>query len=263
MSRTVEASPPSGSPSRTGAGFPATNPEPVPDELDPDRVPAHVAWALAGHDRAEAAIAGPALLDLVDGALALGVRWLTVQALSAADLDHPGDRLAGLLAGLEALVGDAADQLAGRGVRLRLTGRRPLPEPLAGLLHRAVDRTAAGDRLTLTLALGYGGRAEIVDAIAALADRGVAADQVDEAAISRHLYHPDMPDPDLVVRPSGDPRVSDLLLWEVAYSELVFLDTPWTDVRRGHLYQAVLDYQRRDRRYGGLDAATPDRRGPR
>jgi len=228
-------------------------------------VPVHVAWALAGGDRDQMACFGPALTEVVDGALALGVRWLTVYALSAADVHRPGDRLPRVLAALETFLGDPVDQLATRGVRLRVAGQ-PGPvvvDRLSPLLDRAVERTATGDRLTLTLAVGYGGRAEIVDAIAAVADGGVPLDQVDEAAIARHLYHPDMPDPDLVIRPSGDQRVSDLLLWEVAYSELVFLDTPWTDVRRHHLYQAVLEYQQRDRRYGGLDPGTTDRRGPR
>ena len=123
----------------------------------------------------------------------------------------------------------------------------------AAALDELVARTAGGDRLTLTLAVDYDGRAEIVDAIAALAAAGTRPRHVDETAIARHLYHPDMPDPDLVVRTSGERRVSDLLLWEVAYSELVVVDVPWPDVRRRDFYDAVVEYQHRDRRYGGLD----------
>jgi len=208
---------------------------------------------------------GSALLDVVDGALAIGVRWLTVYVLAAADVDAPVDGSDDGLSRVDALLADPVGQLVPRGVRLRCTGRgaRALPADGVARLERAVEATDAGDRLTLTVAVGYAGRTEIVDAITALAEAGVDPDQVDEAAISAHLYHPDMPDPDLVIRPSGDPRVSDLLLWEMAYSELVFVDTPWADVRRGHLYQAVLEYQHRDRRYGGIDSSGADRGGPR
>ena len=250
-----------------------SEPDTVPEALDRDRVPTHVAWALGAADRAAGGVGTAALVDVVDGALAIGIRWLTVYVLAATDLPgadgrQPGPegpslsgvQMAGVeMAGVEGFLADQVDRLADLGVRLRVSGHRSpaVPDRLAGLLDEAVGRTSAGDRLTLTLAVGYDGRAEIVDAVAALARSGVGPDEVDEAAIAAHLYHPDMPDPDLVVRPSGDRRVSDLLLWEVAYSELVFVDRSWADVRRHDLYQAVIEYQRRDRRYGGLDPAGP------
>ena len=106
---------------------------------------------------------------------------------------------------------------------------------------------------TLTFAFNYGGRAEIVDAVRALVAGGARADDIDEKAIHRHLYDPEMPDPDLVVRTSGEYRISNFLLWELAYSELVFTDVLWPDFRRHHLAEAIREFQRRDRRFGGID----------
>ena len=105
----------------------------------------------------------------------------------------------------------------------------------------------------ITIAFNYGGRAEIVDAVRALVASGVSPDRIDEKAIRAHLYLPDMPDPDLVIRTSGEFRISNFLLWELAYSELVFTDVLWPDFRRENLFEAVREFQRRDRRFGGLD----------
>ena len=107
--------------------------------------------------------------------------------------------------------------------------------------------------MTFTIAFNYGGRAEIVDAVRALVAEGVPADKIDERAIRRHLYDPDMPDPDLMIRTSGEYRISNFLLWEIAYSELVFTDVLWPDFRREHLFDAVREYQARERRFGGIE----------
>jgi undecaprenyl diphosphate synthase len=104
--------------------------------------------------------------------------------------------------------------------------------------------------MSLVFAFNYGGRAEIVDAMRALASEGVPAHKIDERAISRHLYQPEMPDPDLIIRTSGEYRISNFLLWEMAYSELVFTDVLWPDFRRDNLFEAVREFQRRDRRFG-------------
>ena len=103
------------------------------------------------------------------------------------------------------------------------------------------------------MAFNYGGRAEIVDAVKAMVADGVSEAKVSEQQIRKYLYHPEMPDPDLVVRTSGEFRISNFLLWQIAYSELIFPDVLWPDFRRHDLYQAVLEYQRRERRYGGLE----------
>jgi undecaprenyl diphosphate synthase len=120
-------------------------------------------------------------------------------------------------------------------------------------MDEAAELTKKNQRLSLVFAFNYGGRAEIVDAVKALVAAGTPASKIDERAIRRHLYQPDMPDPDLVVRTSGEHRVSNFLLWELAYSELVFTDVLWPDFRREQLFEAVREFQRRDRRFGTVD----------
>lgn len=112
--------------------------------------------------------------------------------------------------------------------------------------------TVGNRRMTLTIAFNYGGRAELVDAVRDLVRSGTRPEKIDERAIHSHLYHPDQPDPDLVIRTSGEHRMSNFLLWQIAYSELVFTDVLWPDFRREDLYEAVAEYQRRERRYGDV-----------
>ena len=128
------------------------------------------------------------------------------------------------------------------------------------VLHHITDTaalTARNRRMTLTFAFNYGGRAELTDAMRSIArdvaDRKIAPDDVSEKTIARHLYAPDMPDPDVMVRTSGEYRISNYLLWESAYSEFIFTDVLWPDFRRDHLFDAVREYQSRDRRFGGVD----------
>jgi undecaprenyl diphosphate synthase len=128
-----------------------------------------------------------------------------------------------------------------------------VPRRLLREQDETIALTAGNRRLTLTFAFNYGGRAEIVDAVRALVADGASPDDITEKAIASHLYFPDMPDPDLVVRTSGEYRISNFLLWELAYSELVFTDVLWPDFRREHLADAIREYQQRDRRFGGVD----------
>jgi undecaprenyl diphosphate synthase len=146
-------------------------------------------------------------------------------------------------------------ELHERGVRVLFAGRRDWRVPRRVLRHmdEAADLTQANRRMSLVFAFNYGGRAEIVDAVRALVDSGVAASKIDERAIARRLYLPEMPDPDLVIRTSGESRVSNFLLWELAYSELVFSDVLWPDFRRQQLFEAVAEFQRRNRRFGTVD----------
>ena len=196
-----------------------------------------------------------ALFDTVEGALDLGIKWLTVYAFSTENWRRPADEVRFLMQFNESILVRRRDELNDRDVRIRFVGRRDwrVPKRLVRRMDEAFSLTAGNRTMTLTIAFNYGGRAEIVDAVRALVASGTTADKIDERAIRRHLYDPEMPDPDLVVRTSGEYRISNFLLWELAYSELVFTDVLWPDFRREHLFEAVREFQRRDRRYGGVD----------
>ena len=238
--------------------------DPVPSKLDLTRVPAHVAcvmdgngrWASArGLPRTEGHAAGEeALLDVVNGALEIGVRWITLYAFSTENWRRPADEVRYLMGFNESLLMRRRDELHDKGVRIRFAGRRDwrVPRRVLKRMDESIELTRGNDRMTMTMAFNYGGRAEIVDAVRALVAEGVAANKVDEKAIRRHLYFPDMPDPDLVIRTSGETRISNFLLWEIAYSELIFPEVLWPDMRRRHLYEAVIEYQRRVRRFGDV-----------
>jgi undecaprenyl diphosphate synthase len=147
-------------------------------------------------------------------------------------------------------------ELHAEGVRITFSGRRDwrVPRGVLSRMDEAAQLTKSNTVMTLNIAFNYGGRAEIVDAVKRLIDDGVTAKKVDEKAIRERLYHPELPDPDLVVRTSGEFRTSNFLLWEMAYSELVFTDVLWPDFRREDLYAAIAEYQRRERRFGGVDS---------
>jgi undecaprenyl diphosphate synthase len=234
------------------------------DEIDPRRIPVHVGCVMDGNGRwaqkrglarTDGHAAGEeALFDTVEGALDLGIKWLTVYAFSTENWRRPADEVRFLMQFNESILVRRRDELNERDVRIRFLGRRDrrVPKRLVRRMDEAFALTAGNRTMTLTIAFNYGGRAEIVDAVRALIASGVDAAKVDERAIRRHLYDPEMPDPDLVVRTSGEYRISNFLLWELAYSELVFTDVLWPDFRRDHLFEAVREFQRRHRRYGAL-----------
>ncbi len=240
--------------------------DPVPAELDRRSLPAHVACVMDGNGRWAAArglartdghIAGEeALFNVVDGALEIGLRWLTVYAFSTENWRRPPDEVRFLMNFNENLLSRRRDELHRRGVRIRFAGRadRRIPRHVRRAMDEATELTERNRTMTLTLAFNYGGRAEIVDAVRALVADGVSPGRVTEKAIASRMYFPDMPDPDLVIRTSGEFRLSNFLLWELAYSELVFSELLWPDFRSAHLYEAIVDFQRRTRRYGGVDS---------
>jgi len=213
-------------------------------------------WAQKrGLARTEGHAAGEeALFDTVEGALDLGVKWLTVYAFSTENWRRPRDEVRFLMRFNEGLLVRRRDELHERGVRMRFVGRRDwrVPRRLLRRMDESLALTEKNTTMTLTIAFNYGGRAEIVDAVRALVADGVPAGKIDERAIRAHLYAPDMPDPDLVIRTSGEYRVSNFLLWELAYSELVFTDVLWPDFRREHLFDAVREFQHRERRFGDV-----------
>jgi undecaprenyl diphosphate synthase len=236
------------------------------DGIDPNRIPVHVGCVMDGNGRwaqkrelprTEGHRAGEeALFDTVEGALELGIPWFTVYAFSTENWRRPRDEVRFLLNVMtDTILVRRRDELHERGVRIRVVGRRDwrVPKRLIRRVDDAVALTANNKRMTFTIAFNYGGRAEIVDAVKDIVASGVSPSKVDEKLIRAHLYEPDMPDPDLVIRTSGEFRVSNFLLWELAYSELYFTDVLWPDFRRENLVEAVREFQRRDRRFGGLE----------
>jgi undecaprenyl diphosphate synthase len=238
----------------------------TPDGLDLDRVPTHVACVMDGNGRwaerrglprTEGHAAGEkALFDTVEGALDIGVGWLTAWAFSTENWRRPPDEVRYLMGFNESLLVRRRDELHAKNVRVRFIGRRDWRVPRRVL--RRMDETVALTRdntgLTLTMAFNYGGRAEIVDAVRSLVASGTPPEKITEKRVRDHLYAPDMPEPDLVVRTSGEYRLSNFMLWELAYSELVFTDVLWPDFRREHLFDAIRQFQNRDRRFGGVRA---------
>jgi undecaprenyl diphosphate synthase len=214
-------------------------------------------WANArGLPRTEGHGAGEvALLDVVNGALEIGIKWITLYAFSTENWRRPPDEVRYLMNFNRSLLGRRRDELNEKGVQIRFAGRRDwrVPRGVIKSMDESIELTKRNRRMVMTMAFNYGGRAEIIDAVRALVDEGVPANKIDEKAIRRHLYFPDMPDPDLVIRTSGETRISNFLLWEIAYSELVFPETLWPDMRRGNLYEAVIEYQRRVRRFGAVN----------
>ena len=233
-----------------------------PPDLDPDRIPGHIACVMDGNGRwarerglprTEGHQAGEeALFDVVEGAIEAGLEWFTVYAFSTENWRRPPEEVRFLLDFNEQIILKRRDQLHERNVRIRFIGRRDsrVPRRVIRRMEEAEVLTRANTGLTFTVAFNYGGRAELVDAVQRIVDSGLR--RVSERTIARHLYDPGMPDPDLVIRTSGEHRVSNFLLWELAYSELIFSDTLWPDFRREDLFVAIKEYQDRERRYGGL-----------
>ena len=238
----------------------------IPDGIDPQRIPNHVACVMDGNGRwaqrrglarTDGHAAGEeALFDTVEGARLVGVRWLTAWAFSTENWRRPPDEVRFLMGFNESLLVRRRDELNEKNVRVRFIGRRDwrVPRRVLKRMDETVELTQDNTGMTLTMAFNYGGRAEIVDAVKSMMEAGIPAGKVTEKRLRDHLYAPDMPEPDVVVRTSGEYRISNFMLWELAYSELVFTDVLWPDFRREHLFDAIREYQGRDRRFGGVEA---------
>jgi undecaprenyl diphosphate synthase len=188
----------------------------------------------------------------VEAAIDLGVRSLALYAFSTENWTRP----AGEVEDLMEIFGETIDRelpdLAREGVRTRFIGRRDrAPDQLRDKMDRLEAETAANDRLQLWIAFDYGGRAEIIDAVRGVLASGAGPGALDEELFRSYLYAPEMPDPDLVIRTSGELRMSNFLLWQSAYAELVFVDTLWPDFGEEHLRSALEEFARRRRRFGG------------
>ena len=193
-----------------------------------------------------------ALRRTVEAAIDQGVESLAVYAFSTENWARSPDEVADLMAIFTETIDRELPDLSAQGVRTRFIGRRDrAPEELRRKMEETETGTADNDRLHLWIAFDYGGRAELVDAARALVADGLALEDVDEQAIASRLYAPEMPEPDLLIRTSGELRVSNFLLWQLAYTELVFVDTLWPDFGERHLRQALAEYAGRRRRFGG------------
>jgi undecaprenyl diphosphate synthase len=238
--------------------------------LDPDLVPTHVGlildgngrWANArGLPRTAGHLAGEAaLFDTVGGAVEIGIRWLTAFTFSTENWSRDAEEVEFLMWFNEDLLTRRRDDLHAQGVRMRFAGDMDdprVPDRNRQHMAEASELTKGNDRLDLVFAFNYGSRREIVSAAATLArrvaDGSMDPDAIDEAALAGAMYLPDMPDVDLIIRSSGEHRLSNFLLWQSAYAEFSFPGILWPDFNRQRLLEAVLDYQTRDRRFGGAE----------
>jgi undecaprenyl diphosphate synthase len=233
------------------------------------RIPTHVAVIMDGNGRWARARGLPrfrghaagmrAVRESVEGAIEAGVGILTLFAFSQENWNRPAGEVASLMRLLERYVIRERDELRRQGVRVRIFGDRDrLGTRTRHAIEDAESSTSAGTRLDLNLMISYGARAEIVRAARRLAERvhngTLAPAEIDEAAFAAELYTVDMPDPDLLIRTSGEQRISNFLLWQLAYTELYITPVLWPDFGRDDLYHAIHDYQRRERRFGRVTA---------
>ena len=229
--------------------------------LPPEELPRHVAIIMDGNRRWARSRGKPdfeghaagveAIRELLRHAVRRGVPMLTLYAFSRENWARSDEEVAGLFELLGQAIRDETDELAAQGVKVRLLGRlEELPESTRSSIGAALDRTAEGTRLQLNIAWNYAGRTEIVDAFRRIAASGTPPDAIDERTISEALYTGGLPDPDLVIRTGGEQRLSNFLIWQSAYAELVFTERLWPDFGPDAFDEALLEFASRTRRFG-------------
>jgi len=234
-------------------------------QIDLDRLPQHIAVIMDGNGRWAKRrrlprIAGHragirAVRHAVEACARLGVPYLTLYAFSIENWKRPHTEIKLLMALLREYLRKEIAELNRQNIRLAVIGRvNELPKAVQADLQTAIEKTERNSGMRLTLALNYGARAELIDAVRALAEQlnRNGAVPIDEATFGRYLYTHDVPDPDLLIRTSGELRLSNFLLWQVAYSEIWVTETLWPDFTQMDLFRAIIDFQKRERRYGGL-----------
>jgi undecaprenyl diphosphate synthase len=244
---------------------PAGSPEEsLARQVNFDRLPVHVAvimdgngrWAAQRHlPRVEGHRAGiESVREVVEGSARLGIKVLTLYAFSVENWKRPVSEVSTLMTLLKRYLRLELNTLLRNDIRFRVIGREEeLAPDVRGELKSAEEKTAGNRGMLFNIALNYGGRAEIVEAARRMIAAGVCPDEIDEVRFSEFLYTAGQPDPDLLIRTSGEMRVSNFLLWQIAYAEIWVTDTLWPDFRKRHLIEAILAYQKRDRRYGGIN----------
>ncbi|MFC2158409.1 isoprenyl transferase [Acidobacteriota bacterium] len=236
------------------------------DEIDFSQMPRHIAVIMDGNGRwakkkklprIEGHRAGSkSVSETVEACAHLGVKYLTLYAFSKENWKRPKSEVDTLWKLLEDYLKKEEKVLTKNDFRLRVIGQiQDIPESTRKELKRVEELTKNNQRMSVVLALNYGGRAEIVDAVKRIVeDNGKNVGSLDEAAFSRYLYTDGIPDPDLLIRTSGELRISNFLLWQIAYSEIWITPVYWPDFRKKELIQAILDYQKRDRRFGDIES---------
>jgi undecaprenyl diphosphate synthase len=235
-------------------------------EVPGERLPRHVAiimdgngrWAarrglprIAGHERGTDNIR-----RITFAAGEIGIKYLTLWAFSTENWRRPPDEIQGIMRILGEVIERETEELHKQGAQLRHIGSLDgLAPDLRQSVLNAIELTKDNQRLVLTLAFNYGGRQEVVHAVRELVRSGVSADEIDEETITRFLYTKDLPDPDLIIRTSGEVRMSNFLIWQAAYAELFFSPVLWPDFDADDLRAAALDFSRRERRFGHISAA--------
>ncbi len=237
--------------------------------LDPANIPRHVAiipdgngrWAQArGQSREQGHRQGSEVVrEIVRAAHELGVEMLTFYAFSTENWDRPRDEVAAIMALLDHYLDRESDELDSNGIKVQVMGRLDTLDPrLQRRVSTLVERTESNDEMQLTFALSYSGRAEIVDAVRSIARQvdvvRLDADAIDEKTIQAHLYLPELPDPDLLIRTGVENRISNFMLWQLAYTELWISELLWPDFNKSALVDALVEYQQRERRFGRTGA---------
>lgn len=249
-----------------GLAEPGSEAERLLKQIDLDRLPRHIAVIMDGNgrwarERRLPRVAGhragiDSVREIVELSARLGIEVLTLYAFSMENWKRPRAEVTTLMALLREYVRKELQTLQTNNIRFRIIGRlEDLPDSAQRELRRALDQTKDLTGLVFNIALSYGGRTEIVDACRSILRAGLQPEEIDTERFADHLYTAGQPDPDLLIRTSGELRVSNFLLWQIAYSEIWVTETLWPDFRRGDLFRAILDYQRRERRYGGLGSA--------
>ena len=235
--------------------------------MDLANLPKHVAiimdgngrWAkkralnrIRGHEEGSESVR-----TIVRASREIGIRWLTLYAFSEENWKRPKLEVEALMRLLKRFMVSELEEMLENGIRFRVIGRvQKLPKDVQRTLRETVNKTSRNQDMVLTLALSYGGRQELADAVAGIAKQiesgALSSRDISEVTISRHLYTADMPDPDLLIRTSGEMRISNFLLWQIAYTEIYTTPTQWPDFRKEEYEKALEAYQRRERRFGGV-----------
>lgn len=233
------------------------------------KLPVHVAFIMDGNGRWAARRGLPRLMGhkagtenlrrVIRACVEFGVKYMTIYAFSTENWGRPSEEIEGLMHILEDVIDRELEELAGEGVQLRHIGHL---EALSPMLHdkvlRAIERTRDNQRMVLNLAFNYGGRDEIVCAIRDIIRDGLQPEDISAEVVSDHLFTAGIPDPDLIIRTSGEMRISNFLIWQGAYSEWYVTSTFWPDFSREELLKALVEYGQRDRRYGHVSSHAPN-----